>query len=101
MVLNWKSGCRAPGDMFRHLTATGWLTGAEGDVLIRAHARLEAFQQLARLALDGEFSPERAGRGLCALIARTLGERSMEAVSSAIRADSRATASIIAARLGP
>jgi glutamate-ammonia-ligase adenylyltransferase len=89
-------GARSPAEAIPRLVAVGWLTAAQGAALADAHRLGLALQQVERVALDRPFSPETAGRGLKAAMARAGGAPSFAALGTRLaqaqaRADEAAT----------
>ncbi len=89
-----------PREMIPALRARDWLTTSEARHLSAALGRLQALQQVARVALEGRFDPERGGPGLAELAAVVAGEESIDALRARLEEDSERSAAIIARRLG-
>lgn len=82
------------GEALERLTAAGALDQESGDRLASTWRTLSDLQQLLRIAVDGEFTPEVAPAPLLARIAALLGaataeetERRLSALQQAVRAD--------------
>jgi [glutamine synthetase] adenylyltransferase / [glutamine synthetase]-adenylyl-L-tyrosine phosphorylase len=82
------------GEALERLTAAGVLNQEVGDGLANAWRMLSDLQQLLRIAVDGEFSPEAAPAPLSARVVALLGAQTVEdaeqrlsALQQAVRAD--------------
>ena len=90
---------RRPGQMLDRLGAAGWLGRADAAHLARALDRLQALQQIGRLASGHAIDPAEGGEGLVRLVLAATGEPDLATLRRTLAEDARRAAAIIADRL--
>ncbi len=92
-------GVRRAGAMLERLGALGWLAPAEAGALAEALARLQAVQQILRLARDRTLDPAEGGAGLVGLLIAATGAPDLEQLRVGLAEAAREADAIIATRL--
>ena len=85
MLINGIQSIRRPADMARELAKAGWLSSVEAQQIIAALKLYSILQQIGRLAVEGGFTPEKAGRGVMALVLKATGKTDIEALLDALQ----------------
>jgi glutamate-ammonia-ligase adenylyltransferase len=91
---------RAPAGALALMAREGLIGAGDAEVLTAAHALQLRIQQVGRIAMEGEPSPDRIGPGLAAVLARVAGVDDLAGVEDVLRA-AQARASEIVDRLLP
>jgi glutamate-ammonia-ligase adenylyltransferase len=92
------AGGDPPAMMLRRLAQAGWLSAADCDALTEAHHLLFTVQQVARIALDGALTPDRAGEGLRQALIRATDVETFEELAARL-AEAEAEADAVVGRL--
>ncbi|MCF6305230.1 MAG: glutamine-synthetase adenylyltransferase, partial [Rhodobacteraceae bacterium] len=85
MLINGIQGIRRPADMAAALAQTGWLSQLEAGKINAALDLYSILQQIGRLAVEGGFTPEKAGRGGMALVLKATGKSSIDILQTALQ----------------
>ena len=100
LLITGQCGLRAPREAVPALVTRGWLTAVQGEALRGAHDLGMALQQIERVALERPFSPQGAGPGLRAAMARAAGAPDFEAAESWLAAAQAEAAAVVSELLG-
>jgi glutamate-ammonia-ligase adenylyltransferase len=95
LLVHGLSGLRAPREAAAALQERGWLLPPQATALAEAHALGLALQQVERVALERAFTPDRAGPGLRAAMARAAGAASFEETEDLLRAAQAEAAAVV------
>ena len=94
-VLYGITGVERPADMLPELVTAGWITGEQAGAISAALKLFTSIQQVARLAVDGPFDPQSAGRGLRDLLVKVAKVDDIAALEVSLRDTADAMAVII------
>jgi glutamate-ammonia-ligase adenylyltransferase len=100
ILIHGLTGLRAPRLAAAALAERGWLSSDQAATLVEAHELALALQHIERVALDRPFSPDTAGPGLKAAMARAAGEADFAATEDRLRRAQAAAAKAVAEVLG-
>jgi glutamate-ammonia-ligase adenylyltransferase len=95
MLIAGLCGVQRVRDAAPALAAQGWLTADEAQTLVTAHELGLALQQIERVALDRPFSPEAAGPGLRAAMARAAGCEDFDAAEAKLAQVQTSAAAVV------
>jgi len=85
MLIKGIQGFRRPKDMVGTLVRAQWLSASEAENIIRALELYTILQQISRLAVEGGFTPEKAGRGVMSLVLKATGKNSIDILLTALQ----------------
>jgi len=84
-LINGLSGGDPPGVMLGRLGDSGWLSPNDHTALKKALTTLTTVQQISRIALDGELTPDRAGEGLRQALTRAVDVGNFDALAARLK----------------
>ena len=99
LLIAGRDGLQRVRDAAPALAAQGWLTEDEARTLVAAHELGLALQQIERVALDRAFTPETAGPGLRAAMARAAGCEDFDAAEARLAEAQTSAAAVVEAVL--
>ncbi len=84
MLITGETVVQRPTDMAHALAKNGWLKASELTEIKDALGLYAILQQIGRLAVEGGFSPEKAGRGVMSLVLKATGKADIDALLIAL-----------------